>query len=82
MMNSFTLLTFLPNSIYMKNRILLMFSMVSVLGCDRLKVDEQTKIQIQLPQAQSVMASKNSVTTLGGRPCRRVSQARRRSTVI
>lgn len=68
MMNSFTLLTFLPNSIYMKNRILLMFSMVSVLGCDRLKVDEQTKIQIQLPQAQSVMASKNSVTTFGGRP--------------
>jgi len=67
-MNSFTLRTFLPKRIYMKNRILLLISMVSVLGCDRLKVDEQTKIQIQLPQAQNVMMSKNSLTTLAGRP--------------
>ncbi|NUN05108.1 MAG: hypothetical protein HUU57_05040 [Bdellovibrio sp.] len=52
----------------MKNHVILMLFVVGSLGCDRLKLDEQTKIQIQLPQAQSVMSHKGMVTTFGGRP--------------
>lgn len=51
----------------MKNHVILLLSVVGVLGCDRLKVDEQAKIQINLPQAQSVLSAK-SVAAFSGRP--------------
>lgn len=56
----------MPTSKYMKNRVLLTVALFTVMGCDRLKLDEQTKIQIKLPGSASSLSSKveNSTSSL------------------
>lgn len=60
----------MPRSKYMKNHVLLIVALFSVVGCDRLKLDEQTKIQIQLPGSASSLSSKveSSSTQAGVNP--------------
>lgn len=58
----------MPRSKYMKNHVLLIVALFAVVGCDRLKLDEQTKIQIQLPGSASSLSSKVETSFVGLSP--------------
>lgn len=53
----------MPRSKYMKNHILLALSVMALLGCDRLAMDEKTKVQIQLPSLTPSLSKATEVST-------------------